>query len=116
MKQRCLHIALAILVLAQPVASATAWASMMAPVLAAAAEAPGHHDMPGCHDAAPEMPDCCDGMNGISCGMDCGTASSAVSQLMFLPAPVGHGVYVAQARYAPPQHPPTALFKPPRTS
>lgn len=116
MRQRWLHIALAILVLAQPVASSIAWASMMSSALDTAAEAAAHHDMSGCHEAAPEMPDCCDGMNGVSCGMDCGTACSAVSQPLILPAPAGHGIYAAAADYASPHHPSTSLFKPPRTS
>ena len=99
MRQKWPHIALAILVLAQPVASAGAWASMMASMLDAAVEAPDHHNM-----------------NGVYCGMDCGTASSVVSQPVILPAPVGHGIYAAAVIYASPQHPPASLYKPPRTS
>lgn len=116
MSQRWLHIALAILVLAQPVASAGAWASMMSAMLDAVEESTGHHDMRGCHDAVPDKPDCCDNMSGVTCGMDCGIAVSAVSQPVSLPVPAGHGIYAMAADYASPQHPPTFLYKPPRTS
>ena len=116
MKQRWMHIALAILVLAQPVASVSAWAAMMGSMLDTAVETPMDPDAPPCHQAESDAPDCCDSMNGIDCGMDCGTASSAISQPAVLPGVPGHGVFAEAVRYAPPHHSPGSLFKPPRTS
>ena len=124
MKQRWMHIALAILLLAQPVAGAGAWASMMAAGLDATAhalaEAPAEA-MPRCHEAASDapaadMPDCCVSMDGVSCGMDCGTASPAVTRTVALPGLPGHGVYIEAVIYAAPDRPAESTFKPPRTS
>ena len=77
-------------------------------------------DMPGCHEMPADsqdapLPDCCDGMDGVYCGMDCGTAGSAVSQLAVIPALPGHGAYVAAGGYAAPEPPASFLYKPPRT-
>jgi hypothetical protein len=69
-----------------------------------------------CHEAVPDVPDCCDDMNGAACGMDCGTASSAVSSSLALSGPSGHGAWSPGAIYAAPDHPPESLFKPPRIS
>lgn len=115
-----MHIALAILVLAHPVAGAGAWASMMAAGLDAAAAAPADK-MPGCHEAMPDapaadLPDCCDSMDGALCGMDCGTASPAVTQPLVLSGLPGHGAWTESATYAAPNHPTDNAFKPPRTS
>jgi hypothetical protein len=118
MKQRWLHTALAILVLAQPVAGAGAWAAMMSARLDGAAMTADMGGKPtaGCHDAMPETPDCCDQMDGVHCGMDCGTVSPAVSQhLALLPDP-GHAAWNSAVPYAAPDHPPGFFFKPPRTS
>ena len=121
MKQRWRRIALAILVLAQPVASAGAWASMMAAGLETTGQEMPADAMPGCHEAmsdapAADMPDCCDSMDGVACGMDCGTASPAVTQATVLPGLPGHGAWTEAATYAAPDHPTESAFKPPRTS
>ncbi len=116
MSQRWLHIALAILVLAQPAAGAAARVSMMAAALEAAVEAPADHGMPGCHGETTTPPDCCDSMTGATCGMDCGTASPAVDNPLLPQSLTGHGIYAGTLRYAALTHPPTSLYKPPRTS
>ena len=79
--------------------------------------------MAGCHefagvaaDDATAAPGCCTGMNGVSCGMDCGSVSSAVSQLSLIPALPGHGAFVATQPANAPESLLPLLFKPPRTS
>ena len=115
MKRRWLHISLALLVLAQPVASAATWSAMLSAQLDAISHGQSV-EMPGCHEAMPELPDCCDGTDGVHCGMDCGTASPAVSQAIELAPPSGHGAWTPAAAYVAPSSPPTSLYKPPRTS
>ncbi len=73
-------------------------------------------EMPPCHEATPEVPDCCEDMSSAACGMDCGTASPAISQSQVLAGVPGHGAWNAGAYYASPDHPPESFFKPPRIS
>jgi hypothetical protein len=134
MRKRWLHVSLAILVLVQPATSAAAWAAMMAAQLDivsnARAEMPGMEmsgmemsgmemsgmEMSGCHEAGPDVPDCCDSMNGVACGMDCGTASPAVNQPPLLAGVNGHGAFVPALPPAASASLPTTRYKPPRTS
>jgi hypothetical protein len=125
MQRRCLHVFLIFLVLAQPVASAAASAAMVGASLASAVsidakDIPGMDmpgmDMSGCHDTAPAVPDCCAGMEGVSCGMDCGTVSPALGQPRVPDTLAGHGAFEGRAIYAAPSHSPGTFLKPPRTS
>jgi hypothetical protein len=125
MQRRCLHVFLIFLVLAQPVASAAASAAMVGASLASAVsidakDIPGMDmpgmDMSGCHDTDPAVPDCCAGMEGVSCGMDCGTVSPALGQPRVPDTLAGHGAFEGRAIYAAPSHSPGTFLKPPRTS
>lgn len=119
MSKGWVHISLAILVLAQPAASGAVWAAMMAAQLDSVSDTGSEMSsmkMPGCHEAESEVPDCCDTMNGVACGMDCGTASPALNQPPLLTGITGHGAFVPALPSAAPASPPAILYKPPRTS
>jgi len=90
-------------------------ASLASAVSIDAQDIPGM-DMSGCHDADPAVPDCCAGMEGVSCGMDCGTVSPALGQPRVPDALAGHGAFEGRAIYAAPSHSPNTFLKPPRTS
>jgi hypothetical protein len=111
-----MHIAIAVIVLLQPAVSIGASAAMQAGSLNAATEMVAEGEMPGCHGASPVAPDCCADMNGTGCGMDCGTASSAISQPPLSVCPFAHIPLRAALPGAAPQLPPSSLYKPPRTS
>jgi hypothetical protein len=113
MRRRFLNIFLAMLLLVQPLVGAGVLAEMGSQL--AAAE---HLDSerPGCHDALPEPPDCCTGMDGVACGMDCGAASSAVTHAAPLAGDYAHGSFGSSVPYLTPISRPDFLDKPPRTS
>ena len=143
MKTRWLHVALTLLVIFQPAVSAAAWAAMMATqVDGATSHHSGlsgtvvsgmamsgmamsgmsmsdrqisDRKMAGCHGAEADVPRCCEAMDGVACGMDCGTASPAVHQPPLLLGVTGHGAFEPALPCAAPSSPPTILYRPPRT-
>ncbi len=125
MQRRILHTVLCFLVLVQPVAGVAASASIMGASFSAEASMDTHDmsamempgmEMPGCHDAVSIVPECCDQMDGVSCGMDCGTVSPALTQPHSLSGMNGHGVFEGHSVYAPPSRSPNTFLRPPRTS
>jgi hypothetical protein len=110
MRNRWLSAFLVFLVLAQPVAS---YGAMLH-----GAEEPAASMAMDCHDKSPAsiVPDCCDEMDGASCGMDCSTVSSAVATRVSLDSEPDHGPVNVERRHVEPHSLTGSLFKPPRTS
>lgn len=115
MKGRWLHIALVTLLLVQGTAAVHASATMLTEGLAVSESSPAGSESLPCHETAPEPASCCEGMQGIACGMDCGTPSPALNHVEPSGAMIAHEAWLAGGAAALQPRAPTSLYKPPRT-